>query len=96
MSKNHDENKDLRLVSRIARVDYASKTIQTPKSTVIGIRTWGRLDYLVHYCGWHFCYNNDVRVSHILPTGDVDGRNTPKRDTKRTTKNNVASNRKRR
>lgn len=63
MSKKHDENKDLSLVSRIAKIDYSNKTIQAPKSAIIGIKTWGRIDFLTHYCGWFFIWNNEVRVS---------------------------------
>lgn len=63
MSKKHDENKDLRLVSRIAKIDNSNKTIQAPKSAIIGNTTWGRIDFLTHYCGWTFIWNNDVHVS---------------------------------
>ena len=63
MSKKHDESKDLRLVSRIAKIDYSNKTIQAPKSATIGIKTWGRIDFLTHYCGWFFIWNNEVHVS---------------------------------
>jgi len=56
----HDESRDLRSVSRIARVDYSNKSIQASKSATIGIHMWGKLDYLTKYCGWHFFWNNDV------------------------------------
>lgn len=63
MSKKHDENKDLRLVSRIAKIDYINRTIQSPRSAIIGNKTWGRIDFLTHYCGWTFIWNNDVYIS---------------------------------
>ena len=56
MSKKHDENKDLRLISRIAKIDYAYKTIQAPKTSTIGIRSWGRIDFLTNYCGYIFLW----------------------------------------
>lgn len=66
----HDENKDLCLVSRVAKIDYSNKTIQAPKTAVIGIRTWGRIDFLVNYCGWFFSWNNAVSVSRRVVESD--------------------------
>lgn len=85
MSKHHDENKDLRLVSRVAKVDYSNKTIRANKSAVIGIRTLGRIDYLVNYCGWFFYWDNSVAV-RIVPRNDEDNSNKSKRVTKKITK----------
>lgn len=63
MAKNHDENKDLRLVSRVAKLDYSFKTIMVSKNAECGIRTLGRIDYLCNYCGWHVRFNCDVMPS---------------------------------
>lgn len=60
--KKHDENKDLRAFARIGRVDYSNQTLQCSKSAIIGIHMWGKIDYLTHYCGWYFVYNNSVGV----------------------------------
>ena len=94
MSKLHDENKDLRLISRIAKVDYHDKTIQAPKSAIIGNKSWGRIDFLRHYCGWTFIWNNDVRISgqYIVTDGDTIKR---KRDAKRAAKENTLTNKRR-
>lgn len=94
MSKNHDENKDLRLVSRIARIDYSNKTIQSPKSAIIGIKTWGRIDFLTNYCGWTFIYNNDVKVARSFSTEDGDSTKSRKRDAKKAAKDNTLTNKK--
>lgn len=59
----HDENKDVRLVSRIAKVNTVNKTIKAPKGTLIGIRSWGRIDYLTNYCGYVFIWDNTVKVN---------------------------------
>lgn len=48
----HDENKDLRSVAQVCRVNYSDKSISYDPNTLIGIRRWGKIDYLVHYCGW--------------------------------------------
>ena len=44
--KKHDESVDLRRISRIAKVDSHNKVIQLKTGVDIGIKTWGRLDYL--------------------------------------------------
>lgn len=56
----HDENRDVRSVSRIAKVNPADRSIQAPKTAVIGIHMWGKIDYLTNYCGYHFYWNNSV------------------------------------
>ena len=96
MAKSHDENKDLHLVSRIAKIDYANKTIQASKSAIIGIRTWGRIDYLTNYCGWYFIYNNNVKVNSKLMNNDDNTSKIRKRDAKKVAKDNTLSNKKKR
>ena len=49
----HDEAKDVRLLSKIAKINQSNKTITIPKNAIIGNKRWGRLDYLCHYCGYH-------------------------------------------
>ena len=70
MSKKHDENKDLRSVSRVARVDYHDKSIQCAKSAKLGIHMLGKIDFLTKYCGWHFVWNNSAGVSVIKDDTD--------------------------
>ena len=93
MSKKHDENKDLRLVSRIAKIDYSNKSIQAPKSAIIGIRTWGRIDYLTHYCGWTFIWNNNVSVRSNNNNEDKEP-NKRKREAKKIAKEKTLTNKK--
>lgn len=94
MAKKHDENKDLRLVSRIAKIDYSNKTIQAPKSAIIGIKTWGRIDYLTHYCGWFFIWDNDVHISGRYTTNNDNDNTKRKRDAKKAAKENTLTNKK--
>lgn len=97
MSKKHDESKDIRLVSRIAKIDYSNKTIQAPKSAIIGNKTWGRIDYLTHYCGWTFIWNNEVRVSgRNMRSDNDDSIKRRKRDAKKAAKENTLTNKKKR
>lgn len=64
MAKRHDENKDLMAISRIGEILYGYKAIVINKASIVGIKMLGRLDYLVHYCGWHFGWSNKVFVSN--------------------------------
>ena len=54
----HDERRDADILSRKCKVDYASKTIVASHSTQLGNKSWGRIDFLTHYCGWIFMYGN--------------------------------------
>ena len=60
----HDENKVLRSVSRIAKIDYGSKSIKCSKNATIGIHMWGKIDYLTNYCGWYFNLDNSAGVGY--------------------------------
>ena len=91
MTKKHDENKDLRLVSRIAKIDYSDKTIQAPKSAIIGNTTWGRIDFLTHYCGWTFVWNNNIVIIG-RNSSDNDNIKKRKREAKKLAKETSLSN----
>ena len=45
----HDENKDVRLLSKIARINQGNKSIIIRRDQVIGNKRWGRIDFLCHY-----------------------------------------------
>ena len=62
MAKKHDENKDLKSFSRVGKINYYDKTLRASKKAIIGIRMWGKIDYLTHYCGWTFMYDNSVGI----------------------------------
>ena len=62
MAEKHDENKDLSLFCRIGKINYSNKTLKTSKTTIIGNRMWGRIDFLTHYCGWTLIWDNDIKV----------------------------------
>lgn len=75
MAKRHDENKDLRSFGRIGSVNIVTKTLRAAKSTAIGIHMWGKIDYLTHYCGYHFVWDNSVRVSNKFSSEKVEKSN---------------------
>lgn len=60
--KKHEENKDLRCFSRVGKINYSDKTLRASKNVTIGIHMWGRIDFLTHYCGWAFIWDNTAGV----------------------------------
>lgn len=71
MAKKHDESKDLFRVSRVCSIDYSDKLIRIRDKSKIGIKTWGRIDFLVNYCGWHCIYD---RTATIIDSSDESGK----------------------
>lgn len=71
MAKKHDESKDLFRVSRVCSIDYSDKLIRVRDKSRIGIKTWGRIDFLVNYCGWHCIYD---RTATIIDSSDESGK----------------------
>lgn len=59
----HDENKDVRIISRFGKIDYSNKTIRIAKTQNVGIRILGRIDYLVNYCGYHLVWDNTAVIT---------------------------------
>lgn len=54
----HDERRDANILSKKCKVDVITKTITASHSTQLGNKSWGRIDFLTHYCGWTFMYGN--------------------------------------
>ena len=63
MAKKHDERKDLKCVSKVAEIN--GNRIIIPTDTIIGIHTWGRIDFLVHYCGYILYRAKNVKASNL-------------------------------
>jgi hypothetical protein len=63
MAKKHDERKDLKCVSKVAEIN--GNRIIVPTDAVIGIHTWGRIDFLVHYCGYILYRAKNVKASNL-------------------------------
>ena len=59
----HDENKDVRLLSKIARINQGNKSIIIRRDQVIGNKRWGRIDFLCHYCGYHLVREDGAVVN---------------------------------
>lgn len=58
MAKRHEEERDLRSVSKIGKVHQGQKVIEISKSQLVGIKMWGKLDYLTHYKGWYLVFTS--------------------------------------
>ena len=54
----YDENKVLRSVARVARVE-GNHIILKPDA-IVGIHMWGKIDYLVNYKGYTVSRSNNV------------------------------------
>ena len=63
MAKKHDERKDLKCVSKVAEIN--GNRIIIPTDAIIGIHTWGRIDFLVHYCGYILYRGKNVKASNL-------------------------------
>ena len=61
--KKHDEKKDLKYVSRVAEIN--GNHIIIPVNAVIGIHTWGRIDFLFHYCCYILNHSRTVKASNL-------------------------------
>lgn len=83
--KKHDESKDVRLLSRKMRIDTHNKTISAPKGCIIGNTSWGRIDYLTHYCGYHFIWTTNIKPINPIYI-DRDGNEINKRKAKKEAK----------
>ena len=63
MAKKQDEKKDLKCGSKVAEIN--GNHIIIPTNTVIGIHMWGRIDFLVHYCGYILNRSKNVKASNL-------------------------------
>lgn len=63
MAKKHDEKKDLKCVSKVVEIN--GNHIIVPTNIVIGIHMWGRIDFLVHYCGYILYRAKNVKASNL-------------------------------
>ena len=61
--KKHDEKKDLKCVSKVAEIN--GNHIIIPTNALIGIHMWGRIDFLVNYCGYVLNRSNNVKASNL-------------------------------
>ena len=71
----HDENKDVRLLSKIAKINQGNKSIIIRRDQVIGNKRWGRIDFLCHYCGYRLVKEDGAVVNISVNDDRNDKRN---------------------
>lgn len=86
--KNYDEASVIRSITKKAdiSIDYVNKIVQVKKdSNEVGNGTWGKIDYLCHYCGYSYIIskiiNNNRKVIN-REFGDDNNRKISKKERK--------------
>lgn len=85
--KNYDEVSVIRSITKKAdvSVDYVNKIIQVKEnSNEVGNGTWGKIDYLCHYCGYIYARPKTINNRKIINRefGDDNDRKTSKKERK--------------
>lgn len=85
--KNYDEVSVIRSITKKAdvSVDYVDKIIQVKEdSNEVGNGTWGKIDYLCHYCGYIYIILKTINNRKIINKefGDDNDRKTSKKERK--------------
>lgn len=88
MAKKHDERKDLKCVSKVVEIN--GNRIIVPIDAVIGIHTWGRIDFLIHYCGYILYRAKNVKASNL----NFEDANVSTREAKKIKKEHKLTNKK--
>lgn len=89
MKKHYDEATAIRAVAKKCQVNYGDKIIGVNTSTgTVGNNTWGKIDYLCNYCGWHWTHVNTVvsERQSDAPTKKRKSNDVDKNDSKSKTK----------
>lgn len=85
--KNYDEVSVIRSITKKAdvSVDYVNKIIQVKEdSNEVGNGTWGKIDYLCHYCGYIYVRPKTINNRKIINRefGNDNDRKTSKKERK--------------
>lgn len=80
------ENFDFKSLFKVAKIDKVKQTIKIDKSKPIGIKLWGKIDYLVKQ-GYKLVTSNNV-----ITNNDEVKEKTHKRDLKKQSKENKRNN----
>lgn len=86
--KNYDEASVIRSITKKAdiSVDCVNKVVQVKKdSNEVGNGTWGKIDYLCHYCGYSYIISKTINNNRKVINrefGNDDNRKISKRERK--------------
>ena len=75
----HDEANDVRLLSKVTKINPATKVITINRNQIIGNKRWGRLDFLCNYCGYRVVYSDGVIAMMIKDNVDERQKKEKKR-----------------
>lgn len=84
----HDENSDVRSLSRVCKISYYERKIEASKNAVIGIKAWGKIDYLCKVHGWTFVWNNAATGGKVILDSESISKN--KKEIRKEQKNGKA------
>lgn len=84
----HEENVDVRRLSKIAKIDTHEKLIQLNGKP--GIKSWGRIDYLCNILGYRVIKNGIV-LSSYNPESSINEVKQHNRDIKKQIKDEKAN-----
>lgn len=99
MAKKHDENQDVQILSKRFKVNPVQKLIHASHSQIIGNKSWGRIDFLTHYCGYTLVWGdtfliNKTNYSNEEKKKELRDAKKASKEHKLTNKNKKQSNRK--
>lgn len=86
--KNYDEVSVIRSITKKAdiSIDYVNKIVQVKKdSNEVGNGTWGKIDYLCHYCRYSYIISKTINNNNrkvINREFDDNDRKTSKKERK--------------
>lgn len=98
--KNYDEVSVIKSITKKAdiSIDYVNKIVQVKKdSNEVGNGTWGKIDYLCHYCGYNYSISKTINNNRKVINrefGDDNDRKTSKKERKQLKLNMVKSTKK--
>jgi hypothetical protein len=81
-NKNYDEASIIKILNRVqgVSVNQADKIINVNKHNhSLGNSGWGKVDFLIHYCGYYLSWDYDKKVI-ISPTQHEEQRNKRKKE----------------
>lgn len=72
MKNHYDERKVLiELGRKNVKIDFNTRLLTVDNTTgTVGIHSWGKIDYLVKYCGWHVLCRSQQEIKALKEASD--------------------------
>lgn len=95
MKRKYDEASVVRALNKkqSIKVNTVNKVVEIQKgATDVGNSSWGKIDYLCHYCGYIYGFVNSVFKKNVRQTSETENTNViNKKVAKRESKLNMAA-----